>query len=122
MSETSVPATIRVDQFVAAAPAQVWRTLDMPGYGKRPCAVLEADPPQRLLYTFTAAWALTRCLEAEGTGTRVFLEPDGFDPDDKRMAGVFSRMGPGWRDVVLPRLTGAIASVISQGADTTSSW
>ena len=74
-------ATIRVDQFVAAAPEKVWRlltepelmrlwwvegdvaavvghqfTLDMPGYGKQPCKVLEVDPPHRFVYTFTAAW------------------------------------------------------------------
>ena len=125
--------TIRVDQFVAAPPETVWRlltepellrlwwaegevafgapgvvghqfTLDMPGYGKQPCKVLEVDPPHRFVYTFTAAWTLTWQLEAEGTGTRVFLEHSGFDLDDKRMADAFKRMEPGWRDVVLPRL------------------
>jgi uncharacterized protein YndB with AHSA1/START domain len=129
MTETSRFATIRVDQFVAAPPATVWRlltepallkrwwaegqvaavvghqfTLDMPGYGKQPCTVLEADPPRRFVYTFTAAWTLTWRLEAEGDGTRVFLEHSGFDLDDSRMAQAFERMGPGWRDVILPRL------------------
>jgi uncharacterized protein YndB with AHSA1/START domain len=123
------PATIRVDQFVAAAPAKVWRlltepelmrlwwaegevaavvghqfTLDMPGYGKQPCKVLEVDPPHRFVYTFTAAWTLTWRLEAEGTGTRVFLEHSGFDLNDKRMAEAFNRMGADWRNVILPRL------------------
>jgi uncharacterized protein YndB with AHSA1/START domain len=79
-------------------------TLDMPGYGKQPCKVLEVDPPHCFVYTFTAAWTLTWQLEPEGTGTRVFLEHTGFDLDDKRMAEAFNRMGPGWRDVVLPRL------------------
>jgi uncharacterized protein YndB with AHSA1/START domain len=89
-------ATIRVDQFVAAAPEKVWRlltepelmrrwwaegevaavvghqfTLDMPGYGKQPCKVLEVDPPHRFVYTFTPAWTLTWVLQAEGSGTRV---------------------------------------------------
>ncbi|MGO9155650.1 SRPBCC family protein [Mycobacterium sp.] len=124
--------TIRVDQFVAAPPETVWRlltepellrlwwaegevalnwwvvghqfALDMPGYGKQPCKVLEVDPPHRFVYTFTPAWTLTWRLEAEGTGTRVFLEHSGFDLDDKRMADAFRRMEPGWRDVVLPRL------------------
>jgi hypothetical protein len=32
------------------------------------------------------------------------LEHSGFDLDDTRMAETFDRMGPGWRDVVLPRL------------------
>ncbi len=127
-------ATIRVDQFVAAPPAKVWRaltepelmrrwwaggdvaavvghrfTLDMPGYGKQPCEVLEVDALHRFVYTFTAAWTLTWRLEPEGSGTRVFLEHSGFDLTDKRMAEAFGRMGPGWRDVVLPRLSGAAA-------------
>jgi uncharacterized protein YndB with AHSA1/START domain len=138
MSEThaasKTPATIHVDQFVAAPPAKVWRlltepglmrlwwaegevaavvghqfTLDMPGYGKQPCTVLEVDPPHRFVYTFTAAWTLTWRLEPEGTGTRVFLEHSGFDLDDKRMAEAFDRMGRGWHDVVLPRLTEVVA-------------
>ncbi len=134
MIKKSAPATIRVDQFVAAPPATVWRlltepelmrlwwaegqvaavvghqfTLDMPGYGKQPCKVLEVDPPHRLVYTFTADWTLTWRLEAEGAGTRVFLEHSGFDLDDTRMADAFDRMGAGWRDVVLPRLAEAAA-------------
>jgi uncharacterized protein YndB with AHSA1/START domain len=66
--------------------------------------VLEVDAPHRFVYTFTAAWTLAWRLEAEGTGTRVFLEHSGFDLDDNRMAEAFNRMGTGWRDVVLPRL------------------
>ncbi len=129
MTDTSTFATIRVDQFIAAPPAKVWRlltepalmklwwaegqvaavvghqfTLDMPGYGKQPCTVLEVDPPHLFVYTFTAAWTLTWRLEAEGEGTRVFLEHSGFDLNDNRMAQAFERMGAGWRDVVLPRL------------------
>lgn len=129
MTETSRFATIRVDQFVAAPPAKVWRlltepalmrlwwaegqvaavvghqfTLDMPGYGKQPCTVLEVNPPHLFVYTFTAAWTLTWRLEAEGEGTRVFLEHSGFDLNDNRMVQAFERMGTGWRDVVLPRL------------------
>jgi uncharacterized protein YndB with AHSA1/START domain len=121
--------TIRVEQFVAAPPAKVWRfltepelmrlwlaegevaavvghqfTLDMPGYGKQPCKVLEVDPPHRFVYTFTPSWTLAWRLEAEGTSTRVFLEHSGFYLNDKWMADAFNRMGPGWRDVVLPRL------------------
>ena len=133
MTETHLagktPATISVGQFVAAPPAKVWRlltepelmrlwwaegevaavvghqfTLDMPGYGKQPCKALEVDPQHRFVYTFTASWTLAWRLEAEGTGTRVFLEHSGFDLNDKRMADAFNRMGPGWRDIVLPRL------------------
>lgn len=138
MTETSKTATIRVDQFVAAPPANVWRlltepnlvrlwwaegqvaavvghqfTLDMPGYGKQPCKVLEVDEPHRFVYTFTPAWKLTWRLEAEGSGTRVFLEHSGFDLDDKRMAQAFEQMSSGWRDTVLPRLADAAAQAVS---------
>lgn len=145
MTETSrapAPATIRVDQFVAAPPAKVWRlltepelmrlwwadgevaavaghefTLDMPGYGKQRCKVLEVDAPHRFVFTFTPAWTLRLHLEAEGSGTRVFLEHTGFDLDNKRMADAFDRMGAGWRDVVLPRLAEAASKVDRANVD-----
>ena len=66
--------------------------------------VLNKGQTCRFVYTFTAAWTLSWRLDAEGDGTRVFLEHRGFDLDDKRMAQAFERMGPGWCDVVLPRL------------------
>jgi uncharacterized protein YndB with AHSA1/START domain len=86
-------------------------TLDMPGYGKQPCKVLEVDEPHRFVYSFSAAWTLDWRLEAEGSGTRVFLEHSGFDLSDKRMAEAFNRMGPGWRDVVLPRLAASTEQI-----------
>ena len=128
-------ATITVDQFIAAPPATVWRaltepdlvrrwwaegdvsaeighefTLDMPGFGAQPCRILEAVPPERFVYTFTTEWTLTWTLRAEGRGTRLLLEHSGFDLDDKRMSAAFERMGPGWRDVVLPRLAAVAAA------------
>lgn len=129
-------ATITVDQFIAAPPTTVWRaltepdpmrrwwaegdvsaevdhefTLDMPGFGAQPCRILESAPPERLVYTFTTEWTLTWTLRAEGRGTRLLLEHSGFDLDDKRMAAAYERMGPGWRDVVLPRLAGVAAEL-----------
>ena len=129
-------AVITLDRFVAAAPAAVWRaltepelvrrwwaegdigpevghefTLDMPGFGAQPCRVLESVPPESFVYTFTAEWTLAWTLRPEGRGTRVFLEHSGFDLDDKRMAAAFDRMGPGWRDVVLPRLADTAAAI-----------
>ncbi len=121
--------TITVDQFVAAPPAKVWRGLtepellarwwapgdiapvvghrfhlQMPGWGEVPCEVVEVEPPERFVYTFNGDWTLTWRLVAEGTGTRLLLEHSGFDLDDKRDRDAFERMGPGWRDLVLPRL------------------
>ncbi|KXO88359.1 polyketide cyclase [Tsukamurella pulmonis] len=129
-------STITLDQYVAAPPATVWRaltepelvarwwaagdisaevghefTLDMPGFGAQPCRVLESVAPERFVYTFTPAWTLTWTLAPEGRGTRVLLEHSGFDLDDKRMAAAFERMGPGWRDQVLPRLAQVAAEV-----------
>lgn len=129
-------ATITVDQFIATPPATVWRaltepdlvrrwwaegdvsaeighefTLDMPGFGPQPCRVLESVAPERFVYTFTSQWTLAWTLRPEGRGTRVFLEHSGFDLDDKRMAAAFERMGPGWRDVVLPRLAETAAAL-----------
>ncbi|WP_020107695.1 SRPBCC domain-containing protein [Nocardia sp. 348MFTsu5.1] len=133
---TDRDAVISVDQFIATDPANVWRTLtepelveqwwaqgdirpvvdheftvDMPGFGRQPCRVLEVAEPSRLVYTFTTNWTLTWTLSAEGDGTRLFLEHSGFDLDDARMAAAYERMGPGWRDEVLPRLANLAAEL-----------
>ncbi|MGW4337999.1 SRPBCC family protein [Rhodococcus koreensis] len=127
---------ISVDQFIAAPPAKVWRALtepdllarwwaagdiaatvghrfhlDMPGWGAVPCEVVEVEPEQRFVYTFTENWTLVWRLVPEGTGTRLFLDHSGFDLDDKRSRDAFERMGPGWRDTVLPRLAGVAAEI-----------
>ncbi len=128
MTDTRTSA-ISVDQFIAAPPAKVWRGLtepdllarwwargdvaavpghtfhlQMPGWGAVPCEVTEVRPHERFVYTFNGNWTLTWTLVAEGTGTRLLLEHSGFDLDDKRSRDAFERMGPGWRDDVLPRL------------------
>ena len=72
MTQTSTPATIRVDQFVAAPPAKVWRLL--------------TEPELMGLW-----WA-------EGQVAK------GLRPGRQTMADAFDRMGPGWCDVVFPRL------------------
>lgn len=132
---TATPATISVDQFVAAPPRTVWRLLtepelharwwvpgdvgavvghrfhrQMPGWGAVACEVLEAEPDKRLVYTFNEEWTLTRRLVAEGTGTRLLLDHSGFNLDDARARDAFGRMGPGWRDQILP----ALATVAAQ--------
>lgn len=121
--------TIAIDQFVDAPPSKVWRTLtepalharwwvpgdiaaivghrfhlQMPGWGSVPCEVLEVVPEQKLVYTFNETWTLTWRLAAEGRGTRLFFEHSGFDFDRKSERDAFNRMGPGWRDKVLPQL------------------
>jgi uncharacterized protein YndB with AHSA1/START domain len=122
-------ATITVDQFIAAPPAKVWHGLtdpdmharwwaagdiapvvghrfhlDMGAWGSVPCEVVEVEPERLFVYTFNDDWRLTWRLVPEGTGTRLLLEHSGFDLDDKRSRDAFDRMGPGWRDEVVPRL------------------
>lgn len=128
--------TIVVDQYIAAPPAAVWDAIatpagiekwwapgdisptvghefliEMPGWGNVDCKVLEVDPGSRLVYTF-ADWTLHWNLEAEGHGTRLFLEHTGFDLENPQHRFAFDNMGPGWRDDVLPHL----AHTLQQGA------
>ncbi|MEU4530260.1 metalloregulator ArsR/SmtB family transcription factor [Micromonospora ureilytica] len=122
-------ATIAVDQFIAAPPSKVWRSLtepelfarwwvpgdiaavvghrfhlQMPGWGAVACEVTEVEPERRFVYTFNENWTLTWRLVPEGNGTRLFLDHSGFDLDDPRARDAFARMGPGWRDKILPGL------------------
>lgn len=126
--------TITVDQFVAAPPERVWHALtdpemharwwapgdiateeghafhlEMPGFGRVPCVVLEVHEPERFVYSFNGTWTLTWTLVGEGHGTRLLLEHSGFDLDDHRDRAARDRMGPGWRDVVVPRLAELVA-------------
>ena len=81
--------------------------LQMPGWGAIPCEVLEVDEPELFVYTF-GDWTLTWRLVTEGRGTRLLLEHSGFDLDDGRARAAFERMGPGWRDTVVPRLVALV--------------
>ena len=133
LEEDPVPDTdtakIAVDQFIAAPPDKVWRSLtepellarwwaagdiapvvghrfhlDMREWGSIPCEVTVADPPSRFVYTFKDTWTIDWRLAPEGTGTRLFLEHSGFDLDDPQDRFALENMGPGWRDLVVPRL------------------
>jgi uncharacterized protein YndB with AHSA1/START domain len=128
--------TIAVDQFVDAPPSRVWRTLtepelharwwvpgdiaavvghrfhlQMPGWGAVACEVVEVIPERKLVYTFNETWTLTWRLVAEGKGTRLLFEHSGFDFDQKSERDAFDRMGPGWRDQMLPRLAQTAAQL-----------
>jgi hypothetical protein len=78
--------------------------LQLPGWGPVPCEVIEVIPERKLVYTFNETWTLTWRLDADGDGTRLFFEHSGFDFDQKSDRDAFNRMGPGWRDKVLPQL------------------
>ena len=135
---TSQPSTasIAVDQFIAAPPAKVWRALtdpdllarwwapgdiaatvghrfhlQMPGWGAVPCEVTDVEPERRLVYSFNETWTLTWRLVPEGTGTRLLLDHSGFDLEDSRGRAAYERMGPGWREQVIPALARVAAEL-----------
>lgn len=78
------------------------------------CEVLELVPEERLQISWADAnppesttspadWTITWTLQAEGKGTRLFLEHAGFDPDDATQQMSRKFMGGGWRSHVLRR-------------------
>ena len=129
--------SVHVDQFIARPRAVVWEaistpegiarwwgaaaikpevghrfTVDLGPWGQRPCRVLEADPPETLVYTLDEGgmnWTLTWRLLEEGSGTRLFLEHAGFDLSDPQHRFAYGNMGAGWRTTVLPRLAEVLA-------------
>ncbi|WP_306204203.1 SRPBCC family protein [Actinoplanes sp. RD1] len=120
---------IELDQFIARPPAAVWRaltepellarwwaegdikpveghrfTLDMGSWGKQQCEILAVDPGRMLRFLFAEGvldTTITWRLEAEGTGTRLFLTQAGF-PDERSFTG----MSRGW-PAVLTRIEAA---------------
>ncbi|GGS98194.1 hypothetical protein GCM10010156_65480 [Planobispora rosea] len=57
-----------------------------------------------------ADWTITWTLEPEGTGTRLFLLHEGFDPDDPLQRRARSIMDGGWRSTVLRSLEAVLTS------------
>ncbi|MGW6896799.1 SRPBCC domain-containing protein [Streptomyces sp. NBC_01727] len=132
------PSVIHCDQFIAHPPAAVWRaltdpelharwwaagdvrpvvghrfTLDMGPWGQQACEVLAVEPERLLRYSFapdSLDTTITWRLEAEGTGTRLFLEHAGFDLDSPLGKTAFHGMGEGW-----PGLLRRIEPVLAAG-------
>ena len=76
------------------------------------CQVLDLDPERLLRISWrggrldtTVTWTLI----PEGRGTRLFLEHDGFDPDDPIQDSARRILGSGWRSGVLTALQAALA-------------
>ena len=68
------------------------------------CEVLELEPEKLLRITWRGGHldtTVTWRLEPEGTGTRMFVTHDGFDPTDPIQAQALRGMGSGWRSHVL---------------------
>jgi uncharacterized protein YndB with AHSA1/START domain len=75
------------------------------------CTVLEVNTPHRLRFSWADAadpdampTEVCLTLQAEGRGTRLFLEHSGFDPDDPTQQLARQFMNGGWRSHVLRRL------------------
>lgn len=124
--------TVTVDQPVAATPARVWERISTPAgiakwwrpgniapvvghefamemgkWGAVPCRVIECVPLEKLAYTF-GEFELHWTIISQGDGCILRLEHRGFDLDNPQHRFSFENMGPGWRDVVLPRLAGGL--------------
>jgi uncharacterized protein YndB with AHSA1/START domain len=77
------------------------------------CEVLEIEPERLLRISWrggaldtTVTWRLV----AEGRGTRLLLEHDGFEPDDPAQQLARRIMGGGWRSHLLARLEAELDS------------
>lgn len=126
---------IRLEQFVARPPAQVWAalttpaalarwwaagdvrpvpghrfTLDMGPWGRQPCEVIAVKPERRFAIAFaqrTLDTTITWRLEPAPGGTRVCFEHAGFDLDAPQARIAYDGMKRGWPSV-LARIEQAI--------------
>jgi uncharacterized protein YndB with AHSA1/START domain len=77
------------------------------------CEVLRLEPPRLLRISWAAGPRLdttvTWRLEPEGTGTRLFLTHDGFDPEDPQQQAVRQVLGGGWRGRLAARMERTLA-------------
>ena len=129
---------IEVDRFLRHPPGRVWLaltdsnllsrwlmptsfqphvghvfTLDAGEHGLTTCEVLAVEP-ERLL---RISWrnppldtTVTFRLEAEGSGTRLFIEHRGFDESDPAQCAAYDAMLPGWRSGILPVLDAVVSA------------
>jgi uncharacterized protein YndB with AHSA1/START domain len=82
------------------------------------CQVLEIEPERLLRISWGGAHldtTVTWRLESEGRGTRLFLEHDGFDPDDPAQRLTRRIMGSGWSSHLMRRLEATLAELASPG-------
>ncbi|MEU6712331.1 SRPBCC domain-containing protein [Nonomuraea sp. NPDC046802] len=79
------------------------------------CEVLEVEREKLLKISWSdrkrADWTVTWRLEPEGKGTRLFLDHEGFDPDDEAQQLSRRIMGGGWRSSVLPAIAALVADL-----------
>lgn len=83
------------------------------------CRVLEIEPERKLKITWgegsldtTLLWEL----KPEGTGTRLYMVHDGFDPNNPMHRFAYQGMGDGWRTKIFPSLARLLAEETAQTA------
>lgn len=88
-----------------------FRTQPVPGTGFDgivQCQVIELDPERLLRISWGSSngidTTVTWRLHPEGRGTRLFLDHEGFDPDDPLAQQARQIMGGGWRSHVMRAL------------------
>ncbi|MET9338186.1 SRPBCC domain-containing protein [Nonomuraea sp. NPDC003804] len=99
----------------------VMRAVPMPstGFSGTVLAEVLAFEPERMLRlrwrdadpADDTDWTVTWTLEPEGTGTRLFLRHDGFDPDNPLQQRARRIMGGGWRSAVIRGLEDLLDSL-----------
>jgi uncharacterized protein YndB with AHSA1/START domain len=78
------------------------------------CEVLVVEPERLLRISWRGGsldTTVTWTLASEGRGTRLFLEHDGFDPDDPAQQLSRRIMDGGWRSNVMAALRAALADL-----------
>jgi uncharacterized protein YndB with AHSA1/START domain len=78
------------------------------------CEVLVVEPERLLRIGWrggTLDTTVTWTLASEGRGTRLFLEHDGFDPDDPAQQSTRRILDGGWRSNVIAALRAALAGL-----------
>ncbi|NRQ39136.1 SRPBCC domain-containing protein [Nonomuraea sp. NN258] len=79
------------------------------------CEVLEFEPERLLKISWSdrknADWTVAWRLEPEGKGTRLFLDHEGFDPDDELQQLSRKIMGSGWRSNIFPKIAALAATL-----------
>jgi uncharacterized protein YndB with AHSA1/START domain len=76
------------------------------------CEVLAVEPERLLRFSWCGGHldtTVTWTLAPEGRGTRLFLEHDGFDPDDPAQQFALRTMGGGWRSHIMAALNDVLA-------------
>jgi uncharacterized protein YndB with AHSA1/START domain len=93
-----------------------FRTAPVPGSGFDgvvACEVLAVEPERLLRISWTGGglrWTtVTWRLVAEGRGTRLFLDHEGFDPTDPAQVNALRVLGGGWRTHLMRRLEAVLS-------------